>query len=51
MQRLTDWAPLAKNIYGVTAAVLGLLLWCWALLDWGGYCGFVFSLSWLRAWE
>lgn len=37
----------AKSIYGVTAAVLGILLWCWVLLDLVGYETFVLSLSWL----
>ena len=36
----------AKNLYGVTAALLGILLWCWAVLDWAGYSLFVLSLRW-----
>jgi hypothetical protein len=47
MRTLSWRGPLAKNLYGVTAALLGILLWCWAVLDWAGYSGFVLSLRWL----
>jgi hypothetical protein len=46
MQALSWPGPSAKNLYGVTAALLGILLWCWAALDWAGYSGFVLSLRW-----
>ena len=46
MQALSWRGPFAKNLYGVTAALLGILLWCWAALDWAGYSGFVLSLRW-----
>jgi hypothetical protein len=46
MQALSWRGPLAKTFYGVTAALLGILLWCWAALDWAGYSGFILSLRW-----
>lgn len=39
-------SALANNIYGVTAATLGLVLLGWAALDWASYTWFVFSLHW-----
>jgi len=38
---------LARNVYSVSAAMLGLLLLCWAALDWAGYTSFVLSLIYL----
>lgn len=35
-----------RNIYGVSAAVLGLVLLCVAALDWAGYSLFIVSLLW-----
>jgi hypothetical protein len=46
MQLMTARGVLARNIYSVTAVSLGLVLLCWALLDWAGYTMFVFSLTW-----
>jgi hypothetical protein len=36
----------AKNLYAATAAILGILFWGSALLDWAGYTRFVLSLCW-----
>jgi hypothetical protein len=38
--------PVAKHAFGVSAAISGIVLWGWALLDWAGYSGFVLSLRW-----
>jgi hypothetical protein len=42
----TRRAAVVRNIYGVSAAVLGLVLLCVATLDWAGYTLFVVSLQW-----
>ena len=39
-------SALTKNLYSVTATMLGLLLLSWAALDWLGYTRFVISLLW-----
>jgi hypothetical protein len=46
MQRSSWCGPFAKNLYAATAAILGILLWGSALLDWAGYTRFVLSLRW-----
>ena len=46
MQRSSRRGRFAKNLYAVTAATLGILLWGSALLDWAGYTRFVLSLRW-----
>jgi len=46
MQRSSWRGRFAKNLYAVTAATLGILLWGSALLDWAGYTRFVLSLRW-----
>ena len=37
---------LVSNIYSMTAALVGLVLLCWAALDWVAYTGFLVSLLW-----
>jgi hypothetical protein len=37
----------ARQIYNVTAATLGVVLLCLAALDWVSYTVFVLSLRWL----
>jgi hypothetical protein len=44
MHRSSWQGRFAKNLYAVTAAILGILLWGSALLDWAGYTRFVLSL-------
>jgi hypothetical protein len=39
-------SPLVKNLSGLTAATVGLVLLGWAALDWASYTWFVFSLHW-----
>lgn len=46
MQKAGWRGPFAKNLYAATAAILGILLWGSALLDWAGYTRFVLSLRW-----
>jgi hypothetical protein len=41
-------SALARNIYTVTAAAVGLVLLCVAALDWVGYTAFLASLMWWR---
>lgn len=45
MARPEPWA-FVRSGYSATAATLGLLLLCSALLDWLGYTRFVLSLLW-----
>lgn len=44
VQKLGRRGRFAKNVYAATAAILGILLWGSALLDWAGYTRFVLSL-------
>jgi hypothetical protein len=46
MQKLGWRGRFAMNLYAATAAILGILLWGSALLDWAGYTRFVLSLRW-----
>jgi hypothetical protein len=46
MRKLGSPECFAKNLYAATAAILGILLWGAALLDWAGYTRFVLSLRW-----
>jgi hypothetical protein len=46
--RVRSWRSLLEsNIYSVTAALLGVVFSCWAILDWAGYTSFALSLLWL----
>jgi len=39
---------LLRNIYAVTAATVGLVLSCVAVIDWVSYTVFAASLTWWR---
>lgn len=38
----------SKSIYAVTAAAVGLVLFCVAVIDWLSYTVFAASLTWWR---